>query len=195
MKKNTYLLKPTAQDETQGNQYDVAVIGEVVIDKIAYVEKYPQRGTKIDITERTSDIGGTAAAVASALSTFGLKVIFIGSWSNDIYGNMIDLFFKIKKIKVIKNIISETSVNDVFIDKKFNSRTIYRAPSSGIKVSYQNLSEILNAQFIFLDRQENGLLNLIKDNKHRARLLIDTSVYINKHTLEMFKHANPPYSA
>jgi len=179
------------KNATKKNKFFAVTAGDAVIDKISYVETYPQRGTKINVIDQMLDIGGTAASAASTLSNLGINTSFIGSWGNDVYGNIIDMFFEFKKISVRKNIVPETPINNVYIDLQYKSRTIYKTKKQKIVYPDSYLINIFKADIILLDREDSNLLSLILANKKRTtKIIIDTSTYVTPETIKLFINAD-----
>lgn len=104
----------------------VLVIGKPTYDVILPTAQYIAEGSKIDVTEKITQGGGTALYVASLLSKWGCDVSFTGVIGSDPYGAKIKSqleSFKVNTKFIEVNYENATSTSYILINKANGSST------------------------------------------------------------------------
>jgi len=102
-------------------------LGTVVVDNQIYVEKYPAWDTKTDIRKQRMQIGGPVPTALVLLTRWGQSCSFIGKWSDDIHGGLIEKDLSAEGLDITNSVIvkgESSGFADVWVEESTGRRTI-----------------------------------------------------------------------
>jgi sulfofructose kinase len=168
-------------------------IGQIVIDQITKINRFPQNGEKIKPQVTQQDLGGSACSVAVFLAKMGLQSTLIASLGRDELGHTSVKKLKKLGVKLIPQWTQHTTINQVFIDRTTGKRTIIH--DNRKQPSIQTIPQYLleKSDFIFCDRHEpQAFQSILKQKNCRQKIVIDPSCEVSVKTLLMLKKADFP---
>jgi ribokinase len=125
------------------NKLDFIGLGEVVVDWVVEIPKYPIPDDKMDALSENYFPGGVTANYLVALSRLGGSCGFIGAVGDDFYGNFLINDFKTENIDtslIIKQKNKSTPINFIMVVK--GEKSIIQSPHmQTTKISISDLNE------------------------------------------------------
>jgi ribokinase len=125
------------------NKLDFIGLGEVVVDWVVEIPKYPIPDDKMDALSENYFPGGVTANYLVALSRLGGSCGFIGAVGDDFYGNFLINDFKTENIDtslIIKQKNKSTPINFIMVVK--GEKSIIQSPHmQTTKISISDLDE------------------------------------------------------
>lgn len=109
------------------NEIDVIGLGTIVVDHQVVLSQMPEPDTKCDALWDRIQVGGPVPTALAALSQWGHRCSFIGSWSNDWHGQIIEDDFEqvgIDSSASVRVHGGRTGVAQVWVDQSAGTRTI-----------------------------------------------------------------------
>ncbi len=168
-------------------------IGQVVIDQIHQINRFPKNGEKIKPQITQKDLGGSACSVAVFLAKMGLQSTLIASLGRDQLGLEATQKLKKSSVRLIPQWTQHTTVNHVFIDQKSGKRTIIHDSQKQPLIQTIPQHLIRSSDFIFCDRHEPQAFHSILEQKNcHQKIIIDPSCEISDKTLFMLQKADFP---
>ena len=151
----------------------VLCIGHATYDITFPIEFYPEENTKNKVYEKIECGGGSSANVAVLLSRWGEKTYFLGTVSNDIFGDKIKEDFKLNKVSTkylfTKKTI-KTSLSFIMANIKNGKRTVMTYKDKNLKSINQNI--LFKPDIIFCDGEESDqAIKIIKRNKKAIKII------------------------
>ncbi|TXT63570.1 MAG: putative Ribokinase [Promethearchaeota archaeon] len=166
------------------NNIKIVGLGEVVVDWVAEVPRFPKPDEKLDAISENYFSGGVTANYLVAVSRLGTRCGFIGAVGDDDYGDFLIKDFKEEGIDTthtlkLKN--KKTPVNFIFVAK--GEKTIIQSPymkttkinTKDIKSSYISGAKLLHTTIIHPQITEKAI-KIAK--KHDVKLSIDLEAQI-----------------
>ncbi|MFX0028971.1 MAG: carbohydrate kinase family protein [Candidatus Hermodarchaeota archaeon] len=158
---------------------DVVGIGEVVVDWVSRIPKFPKPDEKIDALSEDYFSGGVTANYLVAVSRLGVKSGFIGVVGNDYYGKFLIEDFKKENVDTsftLEKSQFKTPVNFIFICN--GEKTIIQSPHMQItKLSVSELPEsyIANSKLLHttIIHPEITQLAITIAKEHKVKISID----------------------
>lgn len=116
----------TAGRQAETPPAEIVGVGVIVVDLLATLRSYPQVDTKQDVEESRMQVGGPVPTALAQLARFDRRCHFIGSWSDDSFGDFIETDLKTSGISHSRHSRrpgSGTGHSQVWIDKLSGTRT------------------------------------------------------------------------
>jgi len=165
-------------------------------DKSSDFMSYPY-GSKIDISNFSSNVGGGGVNTACNFGNLGFNTSAIFKIGNDIYSDGILEFFKSQNVS-LKNIIQKEDVStgfSIILVSFQGDRTVlaHRGANSQIRKEEIDFNAIKNADFIYiapLNGDSNKVLEPIVDyaHKHNTRICFNAGTTSIKKGFKHLKH-------
>lgn len=109
---------------------DMLGLGEVVVDWVTTIKKFPEPDEKVDAISQSQFSGGVTANYTVAAARLGAKTEFIGAIGNDHYGEFLLNDFKLEGVYtpfLIKK-PQPTPVNFICVSQETGEKMIYQSP-------------------------------------------------------------------
>jgi len=163
---------------------DVVGLGEVVIDLIASIPRFPEPDEKIFATKYEKHPGGVTANFCVALSRLGVKSGFIGGVGEDADGTYLRDVFKRERVDASRLVTRKdalTPLNFVTVTPD-GQKTIFQSPymltvfprPEELDLDYIADAKVLHTTALRVDTAERAL-------KHAKREGLTTSFDLEKH--------------
>jgi sugar/nucleoside kinase (ribokinase family) len=129
-------------------------LGTVVVDHQAFLKALPEPDTKGEILSDRFQVGGPVPTALALLSRFGVETSFIGKWSTDKWGSMIEEDLGRSKVSIGNALVHpqfRTGFAHVWVEKGTGRRSI---------AAYRGSHEIVEADLDGVDWSRYGALHL-----------------------------------
>ncbi len=123
------IFKPSNLFFIMGNE--ILGLGEVVVDWVSLIDRFPEPDEKIDSLSQHMFSGGVTANFTVAASRLGAKTGFFGAIGNDSYGNFLKNDFKNENVDcsyLFTKKEKATPVNFIFVVKNTGEKVIIQSP-------------------------------------------------------------------
>ncbi|MFX1280353.1 MAG: carbohydrate kinase family protein [Promethearchaeota archaeon] len=173
---------------------DIIGIGEVVVDWVSRIPRFPKPDEKIDALSEDYFSGGVTANYLVAVSRLGTKSGFIGAVGEDYYGKFLIEDFKKERVDTsftLEKSEFKTPVNFIFICN--GEKTIIQSPHMQItKISVSDLPEsyIVNSKLLHttIIHQKITERAISIANEHDVKISIDLESQIAQRGWKNLKH-------
>ena len=126
---------------------DVFGVGTILVDDQMIVEATPEANSKGSAVARRTQVGGPVPTALAMLTTFGRRCGFLGRWSNDAQGTLIEDDLRMCGIEFLPdcgNSSTATGTAHVWVNQTNGDRTIVAARGEEIP-AHAVLPEIISA--------------------------------------------------
>ncbi len=120
--------------------FDVLCVGDINQDVITTpLKRYPKKNEQVIIPKFKYYLGGSSAICASALSTLGLRVCFVGSIGNDFYGKSLKEKLKCYKVKAYLKISKKPTDTTFAITFEDGSRSFITSHGANAELNIKDV--------------------------------------------------------
>ena len=112
---------------SQHRPYDVVGLGSVVVDHQMVLSEFPSPNSKVEAHGEHLQVGGPVPTALVQLARWGKNTAFIGSWGEDVHGNMIAEDLTAEHVNISHATVhpdGRSGVAQVWVDESNGSRTI-----------------------------------------------------------------------
>ena len=160
------------------NQVEVVGLGQASVDYLGRIPRYPDEDEKVELEVLEIQCGGPASTAMVTLSRLGVATAFIGSFSDDSFGNAIRQGLDREGInahfsKVTPGYRSQFAF--ISISPTHGKRTVFWHPCTAPQVAREDidLSQFPKAQILHLDDLMIGAaLEAARQAKNRGLLVV-----------------------
>jgi sugar/nucleoside kinase (ribokinase family) len=141
-------------EESLSDVRPILGLGTVVVDHQAFLKALPEPDTKGEILSDRFQVGGPVPTALALLSRFGVETSFIGKWSTDEWGSMIEEDLGRSKVSIGNALVHpqfRTGFAHVWVEKGTGRRSI---------AAYRGSHEIVEADLDGVDWSRYGALHL-----------------------------------
>jgi len=169
-------------------------IGEIVLDEIFLLDRFPKEEEKIEASDVILSVGGSAFTACLFLSKFDTnQVKFVGGLAKDKTGYEIRNLLRNEKIELIISPQAKTPKNMVLVNRQSGNRTIIKDKIKTREIVFLEKKLIKEADLIILDRHQTQIFDQILTHKKRTTSVIfDPSTEFSPRTLRILKQVDYP---
>ena len=141
-------------EESLSDVRPILGLGTVVVDHQVFLKALPEPDTKGEILSDRFQVGGPVPTALALLSRFGVETSFIGKWSTDEWGSMIEEDLGGSKVSIGNALVHpqfRTGFAHVWVEKGTGRRSI---------AAYRGRHEIIEADLEGVDWSRYGALHL-----------------------------------
>ncbi|MBN1916038.1 carbohydrate kinase family protein [Candidatus Dojkabacteria bacterium] len=168
-------------------------IGEIVLDKVNLLNRFPEEGEKVQPQKVEYSVGGPVPSALILLSRLGVKCTLISTVGEDDAYEKIKSKLKRENIQFIPRTARSTKVNTVLINSKNGSRTIIRDGVRHLPISGISERIIKSSDIILFDRHEPKAFEEILNKKRSdTKIIIDPSTEVSTKIFKMLAKTDFP---
>lgn len=168
-------------------------IGEIVLDKVHKLERFPQEDEKILASDVQETLGGPVPAALVLLARLGVECVLVASVADDEAGRAVKAILAREGITLLAQRAKKTPLHTVLVNAHTGSRTIIKDIKASSALIAIPKEVVQSADVVLCDRHEPiATLQAIRDKRSDTAVLMDPSVDCTSQTISLLKKMDFP---